>query len=69
MNDPLLLVEVNGADRSIATPSGWTLLADQATMNPAQLRFTIWWKLAAGETSVSLPSRQSDEVARPGRAS
>jgi hypothetical protein len=54
-NDAVLLVEVNSANQTITTPSGWTLLADQATNNPSQFRFTIWWKPAdIGETSVPL---------------
>ena len=53
-NDLLLLTEINGANQNITTPSGWTLLADQATNSPSQFRFTVWYKLAAAETSVSL---------------
>lgn len=53
-NDLLLLVEVNRANQQITTPAGWTLLADQATGAPSQLRFTVWWKPAGTETSVSL---------------
>jgi hypothetical protein len=54
-NDLLLLIEVNAANQNITTPTGWTQLADAATSSPAQFRFTIWWKLAGVETSVSLP--------------
>lgn len=53
-NDLMLLIEINNANSAITTPSGWTLLADQATSSPAQFRFTIWWKLVAAESSVSL---------------
>jgi hypothetical protein len=53
-DDLLLLVEINAANRAITTPSGWTLLADQATSSPAQMRFTIWWKPAGSETSQNL---------------
>jgi len=46
---------VNSANQAITTPPGWALLADQATTNPSQFRFTIWWKPAGiGETSVAL---------------
>jgi hypothetical protein len=54
MNDLVLLTEVNSANQAITTPAGWTLLSDSATSSPAQFRFTVWWKLAAGETSVAL---------------
>jgi hypothetical protein len=53
-NDLMLLVEINNANQNITTPSGWTLLADQATNSPSQFRMTIWWKLAAAESSVAL---------------
>ena len=53
-NDLLLLVQVNALDKPPNTPTGWTQLADQATKTPQDLRFTVWWKLAGGETSVSL---------------
>ena len=53
-NDQLFLVEVNAANQAITTPAGWTLVADQATGTPAQLRFTVWSKLRAAESSVNL---------------
>jgi hypothetical protein len=53
-NDLILLVEINNANSSATTPSGWTLLADQGTSSPSQFHFTVWSKLAAGESSVAL---------------
>ena len=53
-NDLLLLTEINSANQAITTPAGWTMLADQATNSPSQMRFTVWYKLAAAETSVAL---------------
>jgi hypothetical protein len=53
-NDLLILTEINSANQAITAPAGWTQLADQATSSPAQMRFTVWYKLAAAETSVSL---------------
>ncbi len=52
--DLLLLMEVNSANQSITTPSGWTLLTDQPTSSPSQARTTLWWRLAAGESSVNV---------------
>lgn len=53
-NDGLLLVEVNAANQNITTPSGWGLLADQATDSPSPMRFTVWGKIAGNESSVDL---------------
>jgi hypothetical protein len=53
-SDGLLLVEVNAANQAITTPSGWGLLADQATGSPSGMRFTVWGKLAGNESSVDL---------------
>jgi HD-GYP domain-containing protein (c-di-GMP phosphodiesterase class II) len=53
-NDLLLLIEVNAANQAITTPSGWSLLADQATSSPSQYRFTVWWRSAGNESSVAL---------------
>lgn len=49
-SDLLLLVEVNAANQGITTPPGWTLITDESTGSP-QYRVTVWWKLAAGESS------------------
>ncbi len=53
-NDLLLLVEVNGANLSATTPSGWTQLADVGSGSPDQLHFTVSWKPAGVETAVAL---------------
>lgn len=53
-NDLLLLVEVNSANQAITTPSGWTLLTDDATSSPSQCRVTVWQRLAGTESSVDL---------------
>lgn len=52
--DLLLLIEANNANQAITTPSGWNLLADQATPSPSQFRYTVWWRAAGTETSVPL---------------
>jgi len=53
-NDLLFLVQINNANQAPTTPSGWTLLADQAATSPQQFRLTVWWKLAGAESSVAL---------------
>jgi hypothetical protein len=64
VNDLLLLVEVNSANQNIATPSGWTLLADTAAQSPNQFRFTVWWRLkGAGDSSVDLDIRTNSSGA------
>jgi hypothetical protein len=50
-DDLLFLVLENTANATPPTVSGWTKIADQGQTN---FRFTLWWKLAAGETSVSV---------------
>ena len=51
-NDLLFLVVENSANNSPATPTGWTLLTDQSMTSPQAMNFAVYWKLAAGETSV-----------------
>ena len=51
-NDLLLLTEINSANQNIATPAGWTLLADQATNSPSQFRFSgLSYKFRRGQSS------------------
>jgi hypothetical protein len=53
-SDLLFLVVENSANNVPTTPTGWTLLTDQSVTSPQALNFAFYWKLAAGETSVSV---------------
>ena len=53
-NDLLFLVLENNRNIAPPTVAGWTQVANQQTSSPSAYAFTVWWKLAAGESSVSV---------------
>jgi hypothetical protein len=53
-NDLLFLVEENSDNVAPTSPGApWTQVADQSVTSPA-FRFTVWWRLSAGESSAAL---------------
>lgn len=57
--DLLFLVVENQAADTTATPSGWTQIAQEAGTG---FEFTVWWKVAAAETSVSVTPSSSQTM-------
>lgn len=53
-DDLLVLVEINSTGGNTATPTGWTLQANQSTNSPEKFGIKVWTRLSAGESSVSL---------------
>ena len=58
-NDLLFLVLENTANNPPPTVSGWNQLADQGQ---TAFHFTLWWKLAASESSWSVTPTQSSTM-------
>jgi hypothetical protein len=58
-DDLLFLVLENTANSASPTVSGWTKIADEGQTS---FHFTLWWKLSAGETSVSVTPTASSTM-------